>query len=269
MLSLGVSSAASLLTRAGDGVRPLPSELPLRHFEPVYQSFGSLLVPGCLAVRAVLTFALPARGARGRVASLLVPGIMYGMLAVLRAGVYVLHSSGMILSSRRWRARGETHHVMSDHILLAASVISGLGSEAALAVLSWEPTLAPRGAAPAAQHARSLPHDLAAATYTLSVSALALLVCTESYFTARYFHPRVESAVAMVMGVVLFQAPSLMFNIRVLQATQAHRPQRVEARTDGKSAVQHVEVEGGAAARAGQRSTARHPRQARAHRDAD
>ncbi|KDD75302.1 hypothetical protein H632_c756p0 [Helicosporidium sp. ATCC 50920] len=52
--------------------------------------------------------------------------------------------------------------------------------------------------------------------YACAAAVLTVLVAAECYFTARYFHPRVETVVAAVMGGTLFQAPTLFFNLRLL-----------------------------------------------------
>ena len=135
------------------------------------------------------------------------PLSMYSVHAVLRAGVYYIHQASTTWFSQPMAVlRGlfggsESDHIMSDHILLACTIIGGLSSEIVLVLLSVAVRL--RGG-----RRRSV---LLLKMFAVVVLILALTVCLEVYYTARYFHPPVETVVAAILGLLLFQIPILYY----------------------------------------------------------
>jgi len=159
-------------------------------------------------LRAVTKHILYAVG-DGRKDNIWIPGAVYTMQAALRAVVYELHRAGFFLPKpKNSTIEGELHtHIMSDHVLLAATVVGGLSCEAVLVYMSI------------AHRRRAVsPYVLKAVAAVATV--LALLVCIETYYTARYFHPPSEIISGAVLGLVLFQAPLLYLSMRELTAQQ-------------------------------------------------
>lgn len=149
------------------------------------------------------------------------PGGMYAFQAGLRSLVYHLHRLGVIFQPSKWLApdvpAGHPPHIMSDHILLAATVVGGLVTEGVVVFLS----LGHRGSSRSA----SLLPILAAFT-----TVLAVIVSIESYFTARYFHPPSEIVMGAVIGLVFFQVPLLVFCARLVRAHEEIKTEPVAAK---------------------------------------
>lgn len=154
-------------------------ELPLYHFDRFFRSFGSVIVLGVIALRALATLAIPEAFPAPQLA---VPAALYASHALIRAALYALHEAGLMFNPRRWPEEVEQKapHIMSDHILLAASTVAGLASEAMLPLLSVKGTTSRRGRAYIALH-------------VFLATLLAVLVSSESYFTTRW--ERVEDVV--------------------------------------------------------------------------
>lgn len=134
---------------------------------------------------------------------------MYAFQAGLRSVLYHLHRLGVIFQPSKWLApdvpAGHPPHIMSDHILLAATVVGGLVTEAVVIFMS----LRSRGDSPSA---------LILLILAGIITILAIIISIESYFTARYFHPPSEIVMGAVIGLVFFQVPLLAFCARLVQA---------------------------------------------------
>lgn len=104
---------------------------------------------------------------------------------------------------------GHPPHVMSDHILLAATLVAGAACEALLPLLAWR------------HDHRSGRLSALATTHSAAAVLLAALLSFESYATARYFHPPAEIIYAAGLGLVVFQAPAVAYARSVLAAAQA------------------------------------------------
>lgn len=173
---------------------------------------GASIVFLVWAVRATIKHVLSVSGDGPR-DNIWIPVGIYGFQSVGRALIYQLHRTGVIFTPRKWlnaalQAKDitsyEMKHIMSDHILLSASVISGLSCEAALIYMSLA-------------HRR---HPWSPAALKLCAAfgiVLAALVCFESFYTARYFHPPEEIVTGAIIGLVVFQLPILIFVARLLQ----------------------------------------------------
>lgn len=155
---------------AGTPVKP--RELPLYHFDRFFRRAGSGIVLAVLGLRWLFTVAEPDAF---HAPQMTIPAAMYAAHAVLRLALYGLHEAGLIFNPRAWgpEVAKEAPHIMSDHILLAASVLAGLASEATL------PLLSVRGSLSRAGRGWLLFHVSLA-------TSLAFLVSLESYFTTRY-----------------------------------------------------------------------------------
>lgn len=196
---------------AGNVAGLKPSELPLAAFDWVYRRVGVLIVFLAWGLRVIVKNVLSISGDGPR-DNLWIPAGIYGIQALGRSIVYELHRAGAIFSPCRWfevlsrtnKILEEAPHMMSDHILLSSSVISGLTCEATLIFLSlvhrrrpWSPT--------------------ALKLCAILATILSLLVSFESFYTARYFHPPQEIVSAAIIGLILFQIPILIYIARLLQ----------------------------------------------------
>ncbi|KAL6774136.1 hypothetical protein ACKKBG_A23900 [Auxenochlorella protothecoides x Auxenochlorella symbiontica] len=205
LLGIGVARYEELPTRLKS------SDLPLHHFDRFFRATGALLVLGLLGIRALTAVLFPGLYPGSQ---LLAPGLIYSLQLLLRWGLYYLHLSGLIFNPSHWDdgLKQAAPHIMSDHVLLGAAVQAGLASEACLPLLRWHTgSMQPLG------------HRIALGLHALVAAVLALLVAGESYFTVRYFHPPVENLVAILVGLLLFQAPLVLFNLKALQAASRAR----------------------------------------------
>jgi len=93
-----------------------------------------------------------------------------------------------------------THHVMSDHVLLAAAVLGGLACESVIIVYSF-----------AWKYRSKRISSLLLKALPMLVTVVSGLVSFEIYFTARHFHAPWETITAALIGLVLFQVPILYY----------------------------------------------------------
>ncbi|KAL4428416.1 hypothetical protein ABPG75_002505 [Micractinium tetrahymenae] len=200
---------AGVAAYEGEPIRVKSKDLPLHWFDLLFRRTGAALAFGVCAARAAATLRLaPARGPDSlRRVDLLWPVGIYALQTLVRGVVYWLHAAGYIFSPRRYARDNQTHppHVMSDHILLGASVHAALACEAVMVLPAWEAAAAAGklGGWPAGRRGAAL----FLRAYSALATALALLVAAECYFTARYFHPPGEILLASAIGAALFQAP--------------------------------------------------------------
>ena len=114
----------------------------------------------------------------GRAEHLWIPAILYIAQAALRSLAYELHRLGVIFAPSRWLNREQLDgphppHIMSDHVLLAATVVGGLACEVVVLSLSLS---------------RSRKHPMSPwllRGLSFGVTVVALLVCAECYYTAK------------------------------------------------------------------------------------
>lgn len=204
-----LSLAAGMAAYEGEPIAVRASQLPLRHFDVAFRRAGVLFAFALLGARALV-----ARGLRrpGGCGPLVVPGALYAGHALMRSAVYQLHLAGYLFPPERWAARRPEHwhhppHVMSDHILLAASAMAACACEAAVALKHHGQGPGGRGSgANAAVLELWLRRALA-----LLASCLCVLISAECYFTARYFHPPSEILAGALVGLALFQMPLVWY----------------------------------------------------------
>ena len=174
-----VSPSSSL----GEPILVKRHELPLRHVDDMFRSAGGALIFGAWALRATLKQALHLRGDTRAQQHIWWPAAVYAAQAIVRSAMYELHGLGVIFSPRKWTtiarhaALDHLHppHVMSDHVLLAATVVGGLALEVVVLHLSVARM----------QYHRSpvLLRGLAAV-----MTMFAVLVSAECYYTAKYVY---------------------------------------------------------------------------------
>lgn len=194
---------AGVAAYEGEPIRVKSKDLPLHWFDLLFRRTGAALAFCLCAARATVTLRLAAEcgPASLRGVHVLRPAGIYALQTAVRGVIYWLHAAGYIFSPRRYARDNLSHppHVMSDHILLGASVHAALACEAVMALPAW--------AAAAAAGRRGAALFLRA--YSAVAAALALLVAAECYFTSRYFHPPGEILLAAAIGAAMFQAPLL------------------------------------------------------------
>jgi len=237
------------------------NELPLRHIDCLFRTVGGVVIFGVWGLRALLKQALHLRGEDRRV-HIWIPAGYYAFQAGLRSLLHQFHNFGVIFSPHKWCAAAASvlggsskeklfdyhhEHIMSDHVLLAATVIGGLACEMVVLHLSFA-------------HRKHKISPLLLRGLAVAVTMLALLVSAECYYTAkyvffsinfnislyltlpkcslcflicfflnkyscplsfsscRYFHPPREIIAGAVFGLILFQVPLLSLSARLLQA---------------------------------------------------
>ncbi|KAG2499449.1 hypothetical protein HYH03_002396 [Edaphochlamys debaryana] len=189
-------------------------EHPLSWFDRhVFRVWGPLLPLAPLLVRlAALRLRLPPspRGSRPPLRpcpSLALQALcMYGAVIAVRLGLYLSHVAAQ---------RHAGVFLVSDHLLLAASVVACFQAELVLCVSDVYKCEVLREADPGAGGVRQV-----AVVAALVCSMFALVfVCGDMYCTARWFHHPAESVGALAAGAVLFQAPVGLWLWR-----RAHRP---------------------------------------------
>ncbi len=170
-------------------------ELPLRHIDYLFRTAGGVLIFAVWGLRALIKQALHLRGDDRRV-HIWIPAVYYAFQAGLRAILHKFHHFGVILSPHKWLstvvpnfvfsgngsilssgakevANSIHEHIMSDHVLLAATVVGGLACEMVVLHLSFA-------------HRRQKISPLLLRGLAGAVTILALLVSAECYYTARY-----------------------------------------------------------------------------------
>ena len=202
----------------------LQQSLSLQWFDRMFKKAGGLIIFVIWSLRTAIKHAIHGRrGSLGGNTStrltgihsehVWLPGFVYLGQAGLRALVYHVHQAGYFwLHPVEWydaffgqvSVPKDAPDIMSDHVLLASTVLIGLACEVALALGSR------------AIHTQQSSSKLLIIAFTAAAFILALLVCGEMYFTARYFHSPTETLTAAVFGMALFQAPLLYYILSVL-----------------------------------------------------
>jgi hypothetical protein len=163
------------------------NELPLRHIDNIFRTAGGVLIFAVWGLRALMKQALHIRGDDRRV-HIWIPAGYYAFQAGLRSLLHQFHTFGVIFSPHKWLGaaysfllggdngsngkRDYHEHVMSDHVLLAATVIGGLACEMVVLHLSFA-------------HRRQRISPLVLRVLAVAVTSLALLVSAECYYTAK------------------------------------------------------------------------------------
>ncbi len=151
-------------------------ELPLHQFDLLFRKVGGAVIFGAWFLRAAIKHTSHLRG-DGRIEHIWIPAIIYAAQAAMRSSVYQLHRLGVIFSPHRWLTAAQMDgphppHVMSDHVLLAATVVGGLACEVVVLYLSLS-------------HRRHRLSPVLLRTLAVGVTVLALLVSAECYYTAK------------------------------------------------------------------------------------
>uniref|UniRef100_A0A7S0WWQ6 Uncharacterized protein n=1 Tax=Chlamydomonas leiostraca TaxID=1034604 RepID=A0A7S0WWQ6_9CHLO len=151
----------------------------------------------------------------GRLAPTLVPrcALVYLAITLARLLLYLLHLAvqGRVQSSTGGAEGSHAAAFMSDHILLGAAVNAGLQAELVAAVSDLVKMEA-WGAGMIGQLGPG-----AAAVLSM---ALSLCVALDMHFTARFFHYPAESAIAVLLGAILFQVPVVWWIRACFKQTQ-------------------------------------------------
>ncbi|GIL74244.1 hypothetical protein Vretimale_1992 [Volvox reticuliferus] len=133
-------------------------------------------------------------------ATLVLPALLaYLTIALVRIGVYICH-----LGLQRWT--GGLLVLVSDHLLLAASVVACFQSELVMCTSDAYKALLVR----CSDRCMKL-RLLAMFISVLITTILLILVCVDMYCTARWFHQPKESGLALLAGAVMFQLPVVMW----------------------------------------------------------
>ncbi|PNH04479.1 hypothetical protein TSOC_009347 [Tetrabaena socialis] len=204
-----------------EGVSPRDFEHPLVWFDRhVFRVYGPLLPLAPYLVRvaafglrwppptAALRSAAAAGGAAARplrpAPTLALPALLvYGAVIVVRIALYVCH----VALERR---AAVPLYLMSDHLLLAASVVACFQSELMCCLSDAFKAELLRPFDPRGADARQL-----AAVAAMVCSAFALaFVYGDMYCTARWYHHPAESLGALAAGAVLFQLPMALWLLR-------------------------------------------------------
>lgn len=197
----------------------LQQRISLQWFDRMFKKAGGLILFFIWSLRTAIKHVIHGRrntlSTRPGIHSehVWLPGFVYLGQAGLRALVYHAHQAGYFwLHPIEWydalfgqvSVPHDAPDIMSDHVLLASTVLTGLACEVALALASR------------AIHTQQSSSKFMLVTFTAAAFVLALLVCGEMYFTARYFHSPTETLTAAVFGIALFQAPLLYYILSVL-----------------------------------------------------
>jgi hypothetical protein len=162
----------------------------------IFKRYGSILPFLPLLIRSMTTF-----HQSNHRSSLLKCLLVYSLISALRGGIYWLHLQYQ---------GSEQRPLMSDHVLLASSVIALLHSEI---IYSLDNLVEME-----VQCTGLLRESFTALAFVLSISLFGL-VSMNAHFTCRYFHHPVESFAAAGIGAIFFQAPVLHTVISKLRKT--------------------------------------------------
>lgn len=214
--------AIGTLAYAGNQIKADHRHLPLQHFDKLFRNVGAGLLFLPWTLRAIIKSGLHALG-HGHRENIWIPAGVYAVQATLRALLYQLHRAGIILSPDKWAKdigswHGHLPHIMSDHILLAATVVGGLACEAVVASLALTSLSKNNNNNKKKKNTSFSIPALVLQGCTAMSTVLALTVSVECFYTARYFHPPSEIVFAAALGLAVFQVPLLMYIARVLKA---------------------------------------------------
>ncbi len=207
-----------------DYPRPKEATLPFLHFDLLLRRIGPLLPFVVFALRALFENWLFPRSSikkadekQSHVRDCVLgarPNLwdcfgLYVCLTLIRIGLYVLHLSC------EWfllRAEVSPNHLLSDHIVLAASLVAILKVEIAFLLegLNERNPLSVR-----TTRKKSLKEALAFSLLFIVLSIALLLfgaVCGDMYYTAMYFHPRMQSLTALCVGFGFQMCASVWLN---------------------------------------------------------
>ncbi|GMH40561.1 hypothetical protein BSKO_08465 [Bryopsis sp. KO-2023] len=195
--------------------RPGPmTPLPLKWYDNLVRRIGPLLPLLVVGVRLIALMCPIQRWSQSTSKpSATEIGLVYIGITILRVLIYLLHlgveGSSLMTKMPSW-IQGDGQ-LMSDHIVLGASMICILQIEA---VFFWREYETRRRAG-----YRRLPGESQPQPWRLIVVAFAFvlacvlfgLTCADMYYTARHFHPRFQSSLALSIGFFVFQVPSAIW----------------------------------------------------------
>lgn len=141
---------------------------------------------------------------------LLYIGISVWRIIIYRAHLAVENSS---LINKFPKTIREDGHVVSDHIVLGASMIAILQIEAILLFQEYKRRNNAFAGYQQLNNRSRLLSSKFAVVYTaiLVLATLFALTTGDMFFTALHFHPQLQSSLAVGLGLVAFQLPSLFW----------------------------------------------------------
>lgn len=102
---------------------------------------------------------------------------------------------------------------MSDHIVLGASMVAILQVESIFLQQAYftNPDMFQRVAKTGGKDKWSIWRSIGLVSSGALLVALFIATSGDMFFTAHYFHPQVQSGVALVVGFVMFQFPAVLW----------------------------------------------------------
>lgn len=198
--------------------RPEPgTDLPLQWYDKILRYVGPLL-PLVVAGLRVLTQMCPTQGpSNGKASrpSLLELGLVYISITVVRIIFYLVHlgleSSGILDEMPSWVQNDG--QLLSDHILLGASMICILQIEAALYWPKRGALCGPRASAEGYSPLESEAPWKRPGLWVVSILGAVIfgLTIVDMFYTALYFHQRFQSTLSLALGTLAFQVPSAIW----------------------------------------------------------
>lgn len=173
--------------------RGLPhGDLPLAPYDRILRTYGPVLPFAPLLLRALLQYGLhhsqtKNRNEKSKMKLKSDPFEAFKVYCMITTIRWILYSLHLILIAILKRLNLEEQHFVSDHIVLGASMIAIFQLEISI-VLSH----------------KKLKNDLLMELVVVVLnSVLFLLTCGDMFYTAWYFHPRLDSVVGLLQGGLL------------------------------------------------------------------
>lgn len=199
----------------------IKNNLPMVWFDRMLRRYGALLPFLGFAIRWWGSALATPGGSVTPASQFAEAGVIYISLTVARIFVYILHVTGLLHLLVRERAgvgaAEKRSHLLSDHLVLGASLMAIFTTELGLGVADLKRALG----TPKPEVAR-LTCNLTALVLTV---LLTVGTSVDMFYTARYFHGAGEILWALVLGYFLFQGPLAMW---LLSGPHQPQPSRIK-----------------------------------------
>lgn len=172
--------------------RGLPhGDLPFAPYDKILRTYGPVLPFAPLLLRALVQYGLHRSQSKNKTDKSKVklkpdPFEAFKVYCMITTTRWILYSLHLILIAILKRLDLKEQHFVSDHIVLGASMSAIFQLEVSI-VLSH----------------KKLKNDLLMELVVVLNLALFLLTCGDMFYTAWYFHPRLDSIVGLLQGGLL------------------------------------------------------------------
>lgn len=198
--------------------RPGPGAfLPLAWFDKIFRAVGPLIPIVIIAARFAVQYWSVGMFQSNFLwrKNLIEPLVFYFCMSVLRLLIYWTHLriERSSLMERLPPSLEEPGHILSDHIVLGSSVIAILQVEAVFLFQEWKKRQSTFSGYQEVNQSRSwrVPKFAGLKLVIFIFFVLFGLTAFDMFFTALYFHPRLQSSLGLLTGLIAFHLPASLF----------------------------------------------------------